>query len=123
MDDLQVFLGMMKSGGFTGAVAGFVLATLTMWLKLKQLNRTGTEVDAETKTYKLLVEDNQRLAGIVASLSSKIQELETRYHNDMENMQKQLFAERTTCFEEMSQMRKKLERLESRIQDQEDSNS
>lgn len=116
MNELDVFKAMLQVGqGLPAYVGALVAGFLGSWVYLKKIGKAVTKDEAETSTYKLLIDDNKRLSGLVKSMGAELTELKISYALDRENMQKQLFLERETCFREMAELRVKLENLERKV--------
>lgn len=124
MTELDVFKAVLTVGqGVPAVLGGMFAGFLGVWVYLKKVNKSITKDDAETSTYKLLVEDNRRLSTLVKTMGAELQELKMNYSLDRESMQRQLFLERETCFKEMLDLRRKLEELERKVRLQEPTNS
>ena len=98
------------------AIGGAMGALLVVWVYLKRkFSPTTGEAkdDAEANIYRLLTEDNKRLSNIVANMSKEIQEMKQKHSSEIEDLQKQLFAERLDCFAQMQALREKVEALEA----------
>lgn len=122
MTEVEVLKTMLTVGQGLPAVVGAVFAGfLGGWVYLKKIGKAVTKDEAETSTYKLLTEDNQRLARLVRSMGNELTEMKAVYAKDRENMQKQMFEERETCFREMAELRGKVELLERKVRQYEPS--
>lgn len=124
MSEIDVMQSILAGAqGIPAMVSGTLVGLAACWVYLKKFHKTAVKEDVETTTYELLVEDNERLSKLVKSMGEEIQALKRIYSLDRESMQKQMFLERQACFEEMQELRLKVETLERAVRNYESSNT
>jgi hypothetical protein len=104
-----------KAGPVPAALVVIAVCGLLFWVLWGRLSKGVVKDAAEVDTYKMLVEDNKRLSGLVESLGEEIRQMRAAHAKDIEAMQRSLFEERDSCFRRMSELKRKVENLERRL--------